>query len=468
MGVQARTLEYYRMAGLAQDAISLGVRTGDAHVWVEGHERASFSLRSMGDGLSAFPFLLTLAQDVHEQFLLEQLAKMDIVPEWNTELVDLKQTRDHVAARLARADGSEEHVSVPWLVGCDGARSIVRERLNIGFSGGTSEGLFFVADVKLAKPNLDVHVGIGPETLSLMMPVRTSGTQRLIGIVPSNAARGGEVEFSDVAPRAAELLSIDITEVNWFSTYKVHHRVAERFRVGRCFIAGDAGHIHSPVGGQGMNTGLGDAMNLGWKLGHVIAGLAGQQILDTCEPERIAFAKSLIASTDTAFQKMVATGRTARLLRLHLVPWLVGLLTKFKGTGQKIFENVSQIRIKYPDSDLSEGAAGKIKAGDRLPWSAAQDMHSTLDGRTWSAHAIGAIDPSVRSALMKAGLTVHTWPDTRATRQAGFAAGAIYLVRPDGHVGFADPKPSSREVVEYLAKFGMRASRLSITRRVLS
>jgi hypothetical protein len=334
----------------------------------------------------------------------------------------------------------------------------VREALGIGFSGGTSEGLFFVADVRIARPNSDMHVGISGETLSVMMPVRTSGTQRLIGIVPPAAAHDN-ISFDDVGTHAAAVLAAEVTAVNWFSTYKVHHRVAERFRVGRCFIAGDAGHIHSPVGGQGMNTGLGDAMNLGWKLGHVITGSASPAILDTYEPERIAFARTLIATTDAAFGKLVAKGWIARQLRFHIVSFLVRTFARFAVMGRKLFETVSQVRIKYRDSALSRGAAGAIRAGDRLPWVETQDIHAALDGRNWTAHAVGGFSQAMSDALHAAGIKAHSWADTPAMRKAGFQTGAVYLVRPDGHVGLADPQLSVGRLTDYLADFGICSMR---------
>lgn len=451
MGVQARTLEFYRMMGLADEAVSLGVRTGNAHVWVEGEERASFSLARMGAGLSPYPFLLTLAQDVHERFLIERLADLGVVPEWNTEIVGLDQTDAEVVATLRHKDRDDETLTVPWLVGCDGGRSFVREALGIGFSGGTTEGLFFVADVEVAHANQDVHVGIGPETLALMMPVRTSGTQRLIGIVPEEVANRGNVVLQDVGPRAAELLGTEVQTVNWFSTYRVHHRVAERFRVGRCFIAGDAGHIHSPVGGQGMNTGLGDAMNLGWKLAHVVNGAAAPGLLDSYEPERIAIARTLIATTDSAFQNMVADSWLAQHLRLHVAPFLIRQITKSAFAARTLFKSVSQIRISYGDSPLSSGTAGRITAGDRLPWVESHDTHAGLDGIRWTAHAIGDVDPELSDELEASGIPLHRWPDDGAMKAAGFEAGALYLVRPDGHVGLAEPEPGLATVGAYLA-----------------
>ena len=127
---------------------------------------------------------------------------------------------------------------------------------------------------------------------------------RLIGLVPDELSGRDDVTFEDIQPFAEKLTGVHVTKVNWFSSYRVHHRVAEHFRVGRAFLLGDAGHIHSPAGGQGMNTGIGDAVNLAWKLAAVLQGRADSAILDTYEPERIAFARSLVATTDRAFQLM--------------------------------------------------------------------------------------------------------------------------------------------------------------------
>jgi 2-polyprenyl-6-methoxyphenol hydroxylase-like FAD-dependent oxidoreductase len=141
MAVHARTLEFYRQLGLSEALVELGIPTGDAHVWVNGQERVNFSLKNMGEGLSPYPFLLTLAQDVHERFLIEQLTDNGVYVEWNTALKHLSQDETRVTATLSLVDGLEEQVEVPYLVGCDGASSATRQALSIGFGGGTSEGL---------------------------------------------------------------------------------------------------------------------------------------------------------------------------------------------------------------------------------------------------------------------------------------------------------------------------------------
>ena len=150
------------------------------------------------------------------------------------------------------------------------------------------------------------------------------GRARLIGTVRDERAdRADTLKFEDVSDRAIKHLKVDVQKVNWFSTYHVHHRVAEHFRKGRAFLLGDAAHIHSPAGGQGMNTGIGDAINLAWKLAAVLAGHAPDKLLDSYEAERIGFARRLVATTDRVFSFVTAEGRIADILRTRVAPVLI-------------------------------------------------------------------------------------------------------------------------------------------------
>jgi len=153
-------------------------------------------------------------------------------------------------------------------------------------------------------------------------------------------------------------MQLGAAQVNWFSTYRVHHRVAPRFREGRAFLLGDAAHVHSPVGGQGMNTGIGDAINLAWKLAAVLKGEAGAAILDTYEPERIAFARRLVETTDRGFTIVTRQGRLARLVRTRLVPAIAPAVFRIPAMRRLFFRTVSQINVSYHDSALSEGKTG--------------------------------------------------------------------------------------------------------------
>src|SRR5260221_9452229 len=164
---------------------------------------------------------------------------------------------------------------------------------------GTYSRLFYVADVDAAGPpvNREIHIDLDQADLLAIFPMDGKSRIRLVGTLPDDAA-SGDVTFEDVSGRTIERLQLQVQQVNWFSTYRVHHRMASRFRDGRAFLLGDAAHIHSPVGAQGMNTGIGDAVNLAWKLAAVLHGRANPSLLDSYEPERIAFAKRLVATTD--------------------------------------------------------------------------------------------------------------------------------------------------------------------------
>jgi hypothetical protein len=225
-----------------------------------------------------------------------------------------------------------------------------------------------VADVQTeGPPNHDLVGHLAANTFALMLPVRSRGMQRLIGILPDDAPP--EPDFDTVRPILEPLFGIRVEQVNWFSTYRVHHRVAAHFRVSRCFLSGDAAHIHSPAGGQGMNTGIGDAINLAWKLAHVLQGRANAGLLDTYEAERIVFARKLVATTDRAFQLIVSQGTGGQLLRHWLLPHVAPVLSGFAAARRTLFKTVSQVLIHYPDSPLSGGRAGEVIGGDRLPGS---------------------------------------------------------------------------------------------------
>lgn len=348
------------------------------------------NLRDLGEGITPYPFVLAYAQDVHERFLVDQLAEGGASVAWNTRIETFTQDAGGVRATIV-SNGEAEHVDVAYLCGCDGTHSQVRETLGVGFPGGTYEQLFYVADVKTAAPmDCDLRLTLGEHVLALMLPVRTTGMQRLIGLVPPELSSRTDLRFDDVRARVEPLLGISVTNVNWFSSYRVHHRVAEHFKVGRVFLLGDAAHVHSPVGAQGMNTGIGDAIDLGWKLADVVRGRANTTLLDTYEPERIGFARTLVTTTDRAFVPMVAEGVGGELARRVLAPLVFSAATRFDFTKHAFFRRLSQIRINYHGSPLSEGEAGDVRGGDRLPWlgQGAEDNFAPLTSLDWQLKAL--------------------------------------------------------------------------------
>ncbi|MBL6454911.1 FAD-dependent monooxygenase [Belnapia sp. T6] len=451
MAVQARTLELYRRLGIADAVLAGGIPVRAVHLREEGAEVAQFSLEDFGQGLSPYPFALAFPQDDHERLLVAALEGIGIRVEWNTELLGFTQDAAGVRARL-RQGGADSECSAAWICGCDGAHSRVREALAPGFPGGTYPQRFYVADVRIAGPfQTDLTVNLAERGLTLMFPVRSSGMQRLLGLLPERLADQEDLRFEAIQPEVEALLGIRVEAVNWFSTYHVHHRVAAHFRSGRAFIAGDAGHIHSPAGGQGMNTGIGDALNLAWKLAAVQGGRAAPALLDSYEAERIGFARSLVRTTDRAFQAMTGSGGGSRFLRRWLVPRLLPLLTGFVPVRHAFFSTVSQIRIAYPESPLSEGEGGEVAAGDRMPWVPGAEY----DRFDWRLEVHGALAPALADASQRLGLAAAAYPWGEAAQEAGLQRDAAYLVRPDGHVGLAWANQDPLYLEVYVARHGL-------------
>ena len=446
LAVQARTLELYRQIDLAQAVVDGGRKIAAANIWVAGRHVARARFGDMGAGISPFPYALIFSQDAHERLLVDRLARAGIEVERQTELLDFHDAHPGVRARLKRSDGSVETCEAAYVAGCDGAHSAVREALRIGFPGGTYAHLFYVADVDAGGPGPadEVHVALDSTDFLALFPLNGDRNLRLVGTIRDDAGRSqDDLTWNDVSRRVIEWMHVDVARVNWFSTYRVHHRVADRFRSGRAFLLGDAAHIHSPVGGQGMNTGIGDAINLAWKLAAVVRGAADAAMLETYEAERIAFARRLVATTDEAFVGVTSQGAFARIVRLRVVPLLLPLLFGLRAARRLMFRTVSQTAISYRGSALSEGRAGRVHGGDRLPWvpagseSGGADNFAPLTSLDWQAHVYGDAAPDLRAACERHGVPLHIFAWTPASSRAGLQRDALYLVRPDGYVGLA-------------------------------
>jgi 2-polyprenyl-6-methoxyphenol hydroxylase-like FAD-dependent oxidoreductase len=443
LAVQARTLEYYRQLGFAEQLVDGGVKIQFANIWARGKRAAQAPLGQIGQGLSPYAFALIFPQDAHERLLVEQLAARGVHVERRTQLLRFDQHDAGVRAVIRRADGVEETCDTPYLCGCDGASSTVREQLAIGFPGGTYTGRFFVADVVAPGPlaNNQLHVDLEDADFVLVFPLKGEGRLRLVGVVrdlPEHGER--ELTFEDVGRRGIDHLGLRVEKVNWFSTYRVHHRVADRFRNRRAFLLGDAGHVHSPVGGQGMNTGIGDAVNLAWKLAAVLKGEASPKLLDTYEPERITFARRLVATTDRAFTLVTRRGQIARLARTRLVPFIVPWMLRIRAIRQRLFRTVMQIDVNYRGSALSKGVVGKLRGGDRLPWvplASGDDNFEALAAVNWQVHVYGEAGPALASVCTVRGLPLQGFPWEAAMGRAGLKRDAAYLVRPDGYIAWA-------------------------------
>jgi 2-polyprenyl-6-methoxyphenol hydroxylase-like FAD-dependent oxidoreductase len=432
VAVQARTLELYAQMGLADHVVERGRKVLAANLWVAGKHRAHLPFGNFGAGLSPFSYALIYPQDEHERMLIERLAAQGVIVERNTELLGFEERDDGIVAQLARADGTAESCVATYLAGCDGAHSTVRQVLQIAFEGGTYEHLFYVADVEAdgAVMNGEIHVGLDAHEFLAVFPLKENGRARLIGTIrESSIAAGRKLDWSDVETKVIEWMGIDLQRVHWFSTYRVHHRVATMFRRGRAFLLGDAAHIHSPVGGQGMNTGIGDAVNLAWKLAEVIRGRRDASLLDTYEAERIGFARQLVKTTDQGFTAVTSSRPLARFIRLHVASRVLPFFFRFARFRRLLFRTVSQTGIQYRDSALSAGKGGDVHGGDRLPFIGSN--FEALTSLDWQVHVYGDARPDTGD------LPLHVFPWNAETERAGLQRNVAYLVRPDGYVAVA-------------------------------
>ena len=455
MAVQARTLEFYRQLGIADDAVAAGFRLERLHFRNRSRELTVVPLGAVGKGLSPYPFVLSLPQDDHERFLTARLRTAGHAVEWDTELTGFTQAGDGVRATLRKPAG-ETHWAGAYLCGCDGAHSAVRHGLGVGFPGGTYDQLFFVADARAEGrwSDQDFTVHIAEKTFCLAFPVREAGMFRFIGLVPESLRDKDDLTFDDIRPGIEQVTGTRVTKVNWFSKYRVHHRVADHFRQGRVFLSGDAGHVHSPAGGQGMNTGIGDAVNLAWKLAAVLGGRASAGLLDSYEAERIPFARSLVKTTDRIFEAIVGRGLFSKLTRGVFAPYLLPLALRFSAARRAQFRLVSQTRITYRGGPLSDGAVGKVHAGDRLPWVEGTDNFEPLKSLDWQVHVYGTAAGGLREFAAGSNLPLREWPWTATAGRAGLTKDSLYLIRPDGHVGFARATQDVDGLRAYLARLG--------------
>lgn len=374
LAVQARSLEIYRQMGVIDRIINGGKQAGGVSFRQEGKEVVSLSLANVGQEQTMFPFVHLYQQSKNERLLLDFLTQNCCPVFWNTDLITLTQTTKLAEVQL---QSGEETVNLTcdWLVGADGAHSTARKQLQIPFNGDTYPNEFFLADVELDNEELSgerVQLFLSKNGFSGFFPMPEKNCFRMIGNLPETPVTKDELQLEDVLPSINAITHINLKVVhnNWFTTYRLHHRMADNFRSQRCFLVGDAAHIHSPVGGQGMNTGLQDAYNLAWKLAGVINNQFTEPILDSYAAERMPVAKDLLNTTDKVFKIVLSQSWLTSLFKKWIMPRLLKFVWSKENLREIFFRRLSQININYRDSkiNLHLSHTTNIKAGDRLPY----------------------------------------------------------------------------------------------------
>ncbi len=472
LGVQARTLEIYAHLGIVGRALELGKRGAGANIWSQGRWMAHVPLNDAGDGVTPYPYILVLGQDDNELIMGERLRELGMSVQWNTELTALQQHSDHVVATLKQPDGTSRTITAAWVAGCDGAHSTVREGCGITFPGAPYEHVFFVADTEMTGSMVpdQVNVYLWRDGFHLFFPMRGKDHWRLVGILPKELRGKKDVDFNAVIPSLAQEAGsgLSFKRCLWFSTYRIHHRSAEHFRDRRCFVLGDAAHIHSPVGAQGMNTGLQDAYNLGWKLALVTQGRADVALLDSYEAERVPIARRLLDTTDRAFRLVVSDNPFAGIFRTQILARIIAFGMRRNWVQRIAFRIISQTGIHYRSSPLSQSLDGppasEPQAGDRFPWlklklsanGAVEDLFDKLDDKCFNLIVIGQRAPSEGALGLGDLLRVYAVADDRGNdaelARARIPRPSFYLLRPDGHVGLCGTRLPPDALTRYLAE----------------
>ena len=481
-GIHARTLEIFRQLGLIEEFLALGHRLDGFAL----HTRRRQPVRVRFDGLDTpYPFLLNLRQETTQRILDRHLEGLGVRIERGAEVIDLRQDPERVELSVARAGRpNPETVTVDWVVGCDGAHSIVRRRLGVSFDGDDYAQDWLMAEVDLdpapARDHFHIYAHTAVAFVALPLP---SGRFRVfLPQVPNRGMRERTPpEMEEIERLAAQRgpAGLKLSNPDLLAAFRCYRRSTPTMRRGRVLVAGDAAHIHTPAGGQGLNTGLQDAVNLGWKLGHVAQHRASPALLDTYPAERLPIAAGVLAFSHAMVTAFNVASPSKRWLRDRLLPGVVAV----PGFRHIFTSRMAELSLGYRGGPLTMAtrrALGRsLRPGDRLPdvpcLTRSGRPTSTLDllgtghtllvltGPTTIAGVMGALTTRMeafgdllRVVVISPQGANHvgsvTDPHLRAHRRYRAQAGGLLLVRPDGYLARIGSLTSSRVLEEYLQR----------------
>ncbi|MBD3639194.1 MAG: FAD-dependent monooxygenase [Crocinitomicaceae bacterium] len=465
--VTSRSLEIYQQMGLSDHVGSNGKKITMFNLFRNGKAAGKVEIGEVGKGLSDFTYMLAFEQFKNERLLSELLDKANKSVLWEHEYIRLLDYTDTVKA-IVKNKEHELQINASYLIACDGASSPVRHELDFSFNGGTYTHKFFVADTII---NWDhgfdkLIVAPGRKNFCALMPISETDSYRVIGTLPKKVSKQENITFNDIQAVVKKTLKtrIEFKVVNWFSIYKLHHRAVDHFQQGKVFLAGDSAHIHSPAGGQGMNTGLQDAYNLCWKLAMVLKNQAPERLLHTYNEERLPFAKWLLKFTDRGFTIMTSRNWFVKFARKFIILPLAALMLKKERWKKKVFPVVSQIGYSYWDGDLAIDSSDKdlkFRAGDRFPYFQEDNLHLKMNHPGFHYVHIGE-EPMTEEQI--AGVRkifpgeIYFIEDqnTAKWKKHGVDGELTILVRPDNYIGLIADEPDLVQLDDYLYKVGLK------------
>ena len=507
--IHARTLELCATLGVIDQLLAQGKRSHAAWFYSNGHRVAGFSTDELP---SPYPFILGIPQSVTEEILLARLEELGGKVLRHHSFISLSQTENEIAATLVDANDAEININTPWLVGCDGANSTVRKNIGVPFEGDTYEELFLLADMRIDWPLTkdELHLFLTEEGFFMVLPMPNGWVRTFASVAPEHHDIIADRPTFERLIRERVDVPCEVLETGWIAQFRIHRRMAPHYRVGRVFLAGDAAHIHSPVGGQGMNIGIQDAMNLGFKLALVARGLARPELLDSYEKERHhAAARTLrdthLATTLSMFQSPLLRiprdllGRATRGSSA-LARWMCELMASFhydvcdspavaSTRGSLLRTDVlSDLSTEEPSLFEHLSYSTGTRAGERAPYAVFGEngemssfqlitpcKHTLLlfDGLARTAEGyrnLAEIAHNVQRVFPEAVRTVAIVPDSTrpselptdvmvvadpgAKLHEAFTAQAecAFLIRPDGYVAFRCQPADVNQVMDFLGK----------------
>jgi len=506
-GVHAKSMELFLNMGLADEFLNRGLIPSGVQVFVDGEPVGGFNFDDIGRADTPYSFILMVPQWEIEAILVDDLRRLGVEVEHNVEVVGFDSTNEGVIVHAKDKTGASLEVRGTYLIGADGAHSIVRKTMGLSFEGAAYAQGFLLADCKIDWP-LDydhMKMFLRGRNLAVYLPLKGKEFGRIIAIkpmesdtaAPLESQGSSELPLEEVEQALREASGIDITlrDPVWTSRYRIHHRAVNRYVAGRVFVAGDAAHIHSPAGAQGMNTGLQDAANLVWKLVLVIKGKAPSRLLETYHSERWPIGQKILNYTDRLFTGISSQSGWVTSLRNKLIPIFATTLSRSGTIRAKAFHFLSQLGIRYHESefvlDASSAEAPRawregLTAGRRAPnalFARNRDVFGLIQGYRFHVLALSrqplsaeeiqslterlACLPKTIGIEIETHLIVHSLAgrDPRILQAEsnqvfeayGLSADipqALFLIRPDGYIAFR----ADRLDIERLKEFIQRLS----------
>lgn len=376
IGVHSRTLEVLSRYGHIDELLEKSQKVAGNTLYINRKRFDGFNVfgRTQPQTDSQFSGMFTISQSDTEAFFESRLAEQGVTVEQSVTVKSAVQDDTAATVVLVKGDGSEETIRVKYVVGCDGAHSIIRHSMNVEFQGDEYAQEFILADTMIDWDggNGKAHLALGAG-LIMLLPLGP-GRARIVLSRPSHLSSQTDPELADFQTALETGLPEEekprLHDPIWLARFHLHHRCASKYRDGRFFVAGDAAHIHSPVGGQGMNTGIQDSVNLGWKLARVLEGEQPDAFLDSYHEERWPIGQHLLNQTDQLFTFLTSNTPVFNMIRQFLLPHALPSIASTSNIPQNMMRYFSGLDVKYRKSSVvhtETGFEGPVRGGFRAP-----------------------------------------------------------------------------------------------------